>query len=457
MKKPIFLLILSFAPVIILAQSSDSAVIKSIFNEALTDNTAYKNLEYLCTEIGGRLCGSPQAAAAVAWSGEVMKKMNTDSVYLQKVMVHHWYRGEKETAEIVSSVNGSKDVRVCALGESIGTPESGIRAGVVEVKSLDELKSLGEKQVKGKIVFFNRAMNPAFVNTGNAYGDAAWQRTTGAVEAAKLGAVGAVIRSLTLAEDTSTHTGIMHYDSAVTKIPAVAVSTLDANTLSDWLKTDPELKFHFRTSCKFFPETESYNVTGEIRGSDFPDEVIVVGGHLDSWDNGEGAHDDGVGCVQSIEVLRLFLKLNIKPRHTIRAVMFMDEESAQRGGKAYAALVKEKNEKHIAAIESDAGGFTPKGFSVDAPADTVAQIQKWKDLLLPYGIYNIDKGGSGVDIHYLKNSGIACIGLLVDTHRYFNYHHSDIDLFTAVNKHEMQLGSAAMASLVYLLDKYGLK
>jgi ASC-1-like (ASCH) protein len=457
MKRLIFFVIVIFSVTILNAQNSDSVLIKSIFSEALSSNTAYKNLEYLCTKIGGRICGTPQAAAAVDWAAFVLKQMKLDTVYLQKVKVRHWERGEKETASISSKIMGFKDVNICALGESIGTPAEGITAEVIEVKSFDQLKKLGKKQLAGKIVFYNREMDPKLYNTFDAYEGAVDQRFIGATEAEKYGAIGVIIRSLTLSNDYIPHTGNMRYDTTGKNIPAAAISTKDADILDEWLKDDYELLFHFKMNCKFYPEVESYNVIGEIKGSENPNEIIVVGGHLDSWETGQGAHDDGAGTVQSIEVLRLFKELGIQPKHTIRAVLFMDEESAQRGGKKYAAVVKEKKEKHIAAIESDEGGFTPVGFSFDASADTIAKISKWKNLFMPYGLYDFEKGYSGVDVHYLKSSGVMGIGLMTGSQRYFDYHHSAADTFDKVNKREMQLGSAAIASLVYLLDKYGIK
>ncbi len=457
MKKLLFFTILSMNIAFAGAQQSDSAVIKSFYNSALSSDTAYNNLEYLCTKIGGRLCGSPQAAAAVEWSKQLLKIMKLDTVYTQSVMVHHWVRGEKETASVASKVHGSMDVHICALGESIGTPADGLTAEIVEVNSLEQLKKLGKKQITGKIVFFNKVMNPTFVNTFEAYGDAYWTRGHGAVEAARYGAVGVVIRSLTLSNDYSVHTGIMRYDTAVTKIPAVAISTKDADMLSEWLKDDYELLFHFKTSCKMYPETESFNVIGEIKGSVHPDEIITIGGHLDAWELGQGAQDDGVGCMHTIEVMRLFKELKIVPQHTIRLVLFMDEECAQRGARKYAAVVKEKKEKQIAAIESDEGGFVPTGFTMDASADTVAMINKWKNLFLPYNIFNFSKGYSGVDVGFLRGQGIPLFGLETDSQRYFISHHGDTDTFDRVNKRELQLGCATIASLVYLIDKDGIK
>jgi len=457
MKKIIICLALVFTLFSATAQEPDSTVIANFFSEALADKTAYGNLEYLCTKIGGRICGSPQAAAAVEWAKQLLQQMDLDTVYLQPVMVHHWVRGEKESASVASKVFGAKELNVCALGESVGTPTNGITAEVIEVKNLDQLKKLGKKQLTGKIVFFNQEMKPTFVNSFEAYGDAFWQRVHGASEAAKYGAVGVLVRSLTLIEDYATHTGIMHYDTTVAKIPAVAISTKDADMLSEWLKDDYELLFHLKTSCKFLPEVESYNVIAEIKGSVNPNEIITIGGHIDSWDNGQGAHDDGIGVAQTIEVMRLFREFKIEPKHTIRLVVFMDEECAQRGGKKYASVVKAKNEKQIAAIESDEGGFAPTGFTIDSSIDTVAMISKWKNLFLPYGVYNFIKGGSGVDIYYLKGLGFPRIGLMTESQRYFDYQHSESDTFDKVNKREMQLGSASIASLVYLLDIYGIK
>jgi carboxypeptidase Q len=455
MKNILIVLVLSLTVMSSYSQDSDSILIKNIYNNALSDDEAYDNLEYLCTKIGGRLCGSPQAAAALEWAKLLMQSMDLDTVYYQKLYVHHWERGEKETASMASKVFGSKEVNICALGESIATPEEGISAEVIEIGNMDQLKKLGKKGLTGKIVFYNKAMPDTCYNTFEAYGDAVGQRFHGAAEAAKYGAVGVIVRSLSLEGEDYPHTGIMRYDTLVTKIPAVAISTNDAAVLSTWLKTDYELIFHYKTNCKFFPETESYNLVGEIKGSEKPDEIITIGGHIDSWDLGQGAHDDGIGCVQTLQVAGIFRELKILPKHTMRFVMFMDEECAQRGGKKYAALAKDNKEKHIVAIESDEGGFTPYGFTIQSSADTVNMIAKWKDLLLPYGIYDFKSGWSGVDISYMEGMGFPLIGLMTDSQRYFNFQHSEADTFDMVNKRELQLGSASMASLIYLIDKYG--
>jgi len=219
-------------------------------------------------------------------------------------------------------------------------------------------------------------------------------------------------------QDDNPHTGVMGYKDSLNKIPACAISTNGANWLSSYLKTDKDLKFYLKMNCQTLPDEKSYNVVGEIWGSVNKDEYIVVGGHLDSWDTGKGAHDDGAGVVQSIEVLRIFKALGIKPKRTIRAVAFMNEENGGRGGKKYAELAKLKNEKHIAAIESDAGGFTPRGFSSDVTPVVKAKLKSWRPLFEPYGVYNFDRDGSGSDIGPLNDMGVPCMELMPDSQRY---------------------------------------
>ncbi|MGV3504377.1 MAG: M20/M25/M40 family metallo-hydrolase [Adhaeribacter sp.] len=435
---------------------SDSVMVRRIFTQALTNGKSYENLRYLCTQIGPRLSGSAGAEKAVSWSKQVMEGMGLDRVILQQVQVPHWERGEQEQAHFKSS-SGRQPVAVCALGGSVGTGKKGLTAQVVEVQDFEELQRLGREKVQGRIVFFNRPMNPAFILANEAYGAAVNQRSSGAVEAAKLGAVAAVVRSMNLAQDDFPHTGAMHYQDGVPQVPAVAISTKGADQLSGALKQDPDLKFSLKMNPRTFPDALSHNVVGEIKGNEFPEEIILVGGHLDSWDLAQGAHDDGAGCVQAIEVLRILKELNYKPRRTIRAVMFMNEENGLRGGLKYAELAKQNRETHLAAIESDAGGFTPRGFSLDAPAEKIRQIQRWQQVLAPYGLQELVPGGGGADINPLRNGKTALIGLRPDSQRYFVHHHAANDTFDQVNRRELELGGAAMAALVYLLDQYGLE
>ena len=449
-----FLLLVSLTA---FSQTSDEAMIKQIFDQALSKGKSYEMLYDLSVNVGPRLSGSPGAAAGVVWSRNAMKQLGFDSVWLQPVMVPHWVRGEKEIGRIISKRAGTVTVNVCALGGSIGTGSSGISANVIEVKSFDELKSLGAKGVQGKIVFFNRPMDPTKINTFGGYGGAVDQRANGASEAAKLGAIAVLVRSMGSNLEDYPHTGGMRYAPDVAKIPALAISTRHAELLSQHLKDEKDLTFYMENHSETLEDAPSFNVIGEIKGTEFPNEFIVVGGHLDSWDLAQGAHDDGAGCVQSIEVLRLFKQMGYKPKHTIRAVMFMNEENGLRGGMKYAEEAERKKEKHIAAIESDRGGFVPRGFTVPTEAKAKERVRSWKPLLEPYGLSDFSQEGGGADIGPLAPQGVALIGFLPDSQRYFNYHHTAEDTIDKVDKRELELGSASMAALVYLIDKYGLK
>lgn len=433
---------------------TDSIVIKKIFNTALSNGQSYQWLDFLSNDIGGRLSGSEEAQQAVEWGENLMKELNFDKVWLQPVMVPHWVRGEKEEAYF--TVNNTKyNVPICALGGSIPTPQNGISGEVVEVQSLEEAQLLGNK-LKDKIVFFNRPFNDTLIHTFKAYGGCVDQRVNGAKISGKFGVKGVIVRSMTHSIDDNPHTGTMSYGDLLNeeKVPAAAISTKAANELSKQLKEHPNLQFYFKQSCETLPDAPSFNVIGELTGSEFPEKYITVGGHLDSWDLGDGAHDDGAGIVQSIEVLRLFQLNNIKPKHTLRVVLFMNEENGLRGGKKYAEEAKNNNEIHVAALESDSGGFTPRGFTFDANSENFDLFMSWKPLFAPYGLHDIEKGGSGADIGPLKSETISLFGYRPDSQRYFDYHHTSIDTFDKVNKRELELGSAAMASLVYLLDTY---
>jgi hypothetical protein len=445
------------------AQSStnkDAFFIKGIYDATLTKGKSYEWLRYLSTNIGGRLSGSPQAMAAVEFTKQMLDTLGIDSVWLQPCMVPHWVRGEKEQVRIVgSSIVGSLDLKAAALGNSVGTGELGFTAEVVEVKSLDELDALGEKKLTGKIVFFNRPMDNTQLNTFAAYGGAADQRVFGPIRAAKFGAVGAIVRSLTTGLDDYPHTGSTQYNPEEKNIPAVAISTNDAELLGKLLKQE-KINIFIRTTCQNLSPKLSYNVIGEIKGSEKPNDIILVGGHLDSWDLGQGAHDDGAGCVQAMEVLHIFKRLNYQPKRTIRCVLFMNEENGQKGATAYRDSSEAHREFHLAAIESDAGGFTPRGFSCDGEASIFEQrfkqVIEWLPLLEPYGL-SLKKGGSGADVSYLKPQKGLLIGFQPDSQRYFDYHHTAVDRIEAVNKRELELGAAAITSLVYLIDQYGLR
>jgi len=438
------------------AQNKDSVMLKKIFSEALSNGKAYTWLYDLTTKVGGRLSGSPQAAQAVEWSKKAMIEAGADSVWLQECTVPHWVRGEKESGIIIQSNGKKQNVPICALGMSIATPKEGITAAIIEVHDFDELKKLGEANVKGKIVFYNHPFDQKFVNTFEAYGEAGKYRYAGPSEAARYGAIASITRSMSSSDNDYPHTGAMGYNDSLPKIPCAAISTNAANLLSRILKADPKTKFFLKQSCQNLDSVKSYNVVGAIKGSEYPDEIVVVGGHLDSWETGKGAHDDGAGVVQSIEVLRLFKALGIRPKRTIRAVAFMNEENGGMGGKKYGELAMTNHEKHIAGLESDAGGFTPKGFGLGMPEEKKLVVKKWAPLFLPYNIYDFDHEGDGADISPLRKQNVPLIGLHVDSQRYFEVHHAWTDNMDNVNRRELLLGAGALASLIYLIQEYGL-
>jgi carboxypeptidase Q len=450
----------SFSQMLAQRDTQDSLMLATFYNSVLTEGECYSNLRVLCKDIGHRLAGSESAAKAIRWGKEVVQSYNPDTVFLMDVEVPHWSRGNNEFASYTMLVGAEKmevKVDITALGGSVGT-EGILSAKVVEVKSFDELKALGEANVKGKIVFFNKAMDAALINTGAAYGGAYPIRGDGPSEAAKLGAIGCIIRSLTLADDKYPHTGATKYQDDVPRIPAGALSSVASRQLSADLKKNPDLIFAMNLSCIAYERTTQHNVIAEIRGSDFPDEYITIGGHLDSWDIGEGAHDDGAGIVQSMEVLRALISSGYKPRHTIRIVLFINEEFGNDGGETYAKVCREQGLIHVAALESDAGGFTPMGFNAELNDHQFEVYSKWKPLLESFGLYVLRRGGSGVDIRPLKkdDNRIALFGLNVDGQRYFDYHHSNNDRFENVNERELKLGAAAMTTLVYLIDQSGI-
>jgi len=439
------------------AQSDDAKQIRAIYDRALTDGRAYDWLDHLSNQIGGRLSGSVQAQQAIDYTKDQLDSLGLDKVWLQPVMVPKWVRGIPEFAFIETRPGHTTNVPICALGGSVATPDGGIKANIVEVNGIGDLEKLGKEKIKGKIVFYNRPMDPRLISTFASYSGCVDQRYSGAAEAGKYGAVGVIVRSMTLRLDDYPHTGSMSYgDTPVPeRVPAAAISTKGAELLSTTLRLNPDIKFYFKQNCKQFDDVESYNVIGEITGTTYPNEVMVVGGHLDSWDLGDGSHDDGAGCVQSMDVLRLLKETGYRPKRTLRVVLFMNEENGLRGGTKYAQVARDKNEKHVFALESDSGGFTPRGFSFNCSDENLERIQSWKSLFEPYLIHMFVKGYSGADIRPLMDQDLVLAGLRPDSQRYFDHHHAENDTFEHVNKRELELGAATMASLVYLIDKYG--
>ena len=434
-----------------------SDVITTFYGDALEFKESYELLRGLSKDVGQRLSGSEGAKKAVLWSKEVMENYGFDTVYLQEVMVPHWERGELEEAYFYNGKN-KINLSILGAGGTVSTPKEGITAEVVEVSSLDEVDELGRENVEGKIVFYNKAFNQRYINQGASYGQTGFQRRSGAVKAAEHGALASVFRSLSSSTyEDFPHTGGMSYREGLDSIPHGGLGVLSSEKLSQALKENPRLKLTVKLSGKWFPDALSHNVVGELRGSKSPEKIITVGGHLDSWDVGEGAHDDGAGCVHSIGALRLFQKQNIKPNNTIRAVMFMNEENGLRGGQKYADVAVMDNEQHIAAIESDASGYVPRGFGFSGSDEQHKKIQDWLKYFDKNTISYFSKGGGGADIGPLhRQTGTPMFGLSIDGQKYFEMHHTAKDVFELVNARELELGTASMASLVYLIDKYGL-
>ncbi len=434
----------------------DSLMLRNIYNEALERGQAYEDLRSLCKDIGARLSGSVSAEMAVQWGYHRLKKYNFDTVYFQEVMVPHWERGTKENAYYQTKNGEITKVNILALGGSV--PTGGIMTGEIAMfKNRDALLKANKKDVEGKIVFISQPMDQKMITTFSAYGACYPIRGYGAIDAAKLGAKAVIIRSLSLSEHDHPHTGTMQYEEGLRRIPAAALSTNDATALEKKINDSKEnLTFYFEMDCKVLPDKKSHNVIAELKGSVHPNNIITIGGHLDSWDIGEGAHDDGAGIVHSMEALRILKELNYKPKNTLRVVFFMNEENGNMGGITYAKKVKATGENHILAIESDRGGFSPRGFSVDGNQKHLDLIRSFEELFKPYLVHHFEFGYGGVDIGPLKNEfeGIGLIGFVPDSQRYFDFHHNANDVFENVNKRELELGAGSLSALLYLLDKH---
>ncbi|MBC7828029.1 MAG: M20/M25/M40 family metallo-hydrolase [Chitinophagaceae bacterium] len=455
MRCKIFTIVLSFVYLYGWGQQEDSIMIRKIADDILTNGKAYENLRVLCKTVGGRVAGSPQMYKAESWGQKALQNAGADKVILQECNVPRWNRGGKDEAHTIND-SKKRSLDILALGNSVGTGSKGITAPVIMINSFDELDRR-QDEIKGKIVFYNYRFNPLFVKTFNSYADAVKYRGQGPSRAAKYGAVAALVRSMTHATDNNPHTGATLYNDSFPKIPAAAVGLKDADILVDIIAKDKNAALFLKTNANILKDTIGHNVIGELMGSEFPDQIITVGGHLDSWDPAEGAHDDGAGCVHAIEILRVFKAIGYKPKRTIRIVLFANEENGLRGGTKYAEEAKAKNENHLFALESDAGGFTPRGFGFTLAIERLQAIRQWLPLFIPYGVYEFNAGGGGADIGPLNKAfGTPLAGLQPDSQRYFDLHHARNDVFEAVNKRELELGAINMAALIYMVDKYGL-
>jgi hypothetical protein len=448
------LLTLSIASLLVCAAApqTDPALERAhkLAEKGMHELHAYAYLDQLVNGVGPRSAGSKGADKAVSWGLAKMKEIGLANVHEIPCMVHTWERGAAEKLTLKS--NGkSTPLSCCALGNSIATAPNGLTAEVIEVRSDEELAALGVK-AKGKIIFFNRPMNPALSNTFDAYGGAVGQRVNGAAAAARLGAVGVLVRSMTMAHDNVPHTGSMNYEKGVTQIPAAAVSLVAADRLSKTIKDNPQAMVTLKMHCRTLPDRPSASVAGEIPGTEAGRDIVVLGAHLDSWDITPGAHDDGAGVVQCLEAARLIKSLGWKPKRTMRFIFFMNEENGGEGAKAVFESMKGAGETVYAALESDSGGFAPRAFGASLDAEGVEALGPYMPALKLFGIERIDaKGRGGADIGPLAALGAKLFGLVPESQAYFDVHHSRKDTLASVNPRELQMGAHAMTMLSVLL------
>ncbi|MFN0060859.1 MAG: M28 family peptidase [Planctomycetota bacterium] len=430
--------------------------IESIYRTGLATYETHARLSELCRVAPHRLAGSAGATRAIEWAQAAMVAGGLDNVRLEPCAVTHWERGEAaelRVAEPDAAAPGGatpERFRVLALGGSIATPAAGITAELVVVSSFEELRTLRER-AHGKIVLFNKPMDRTIYDPFHAYGEAAKYRGSGAVEASKAGAVAALVRSATTKLDDFPHTGATGYLDDVPMIPTAAVSTLAAERLATLAAAGKPVVLFFRQGGTRHPLANSFNVVGELRGRERPDEVVLVGGHLDCWDVGHGAHDDGAGSCHALSALCLLKKLGLRPRRTLRVVLFMNEENGLGGGRAYARDHAAELDKHVFAIESDRGGFAPRGFTTDCNPEARAVLASLAALLAGYGTQGLFKGGGGADISPMQESGVILAGFYPDPQRYFDGHHTEADTIDKVNERELELGTCAIASLIYMV------
>ncbi len=424
---------------------------KKLIEFGRKENNAYLKLQELCDDIGHRLSGSKELDKAIAWAQKSMKADGHENVRAEKVMVRKWVRG-KESCELLEP--RPLKFEMLGLGGSVATPKEGIVAEVVVVDSKEELDKLSDEEVEGKIVCFNAAMPPYSRATGSGYGRVVQYRSNGAVWAAERGAVAALVRSVTAYSLNSPHTGAMRYKADVKKVPAAAISVEAATMLARLQKRGKKTKVKLYMEAKDEGMVPSANVLAEIVGSEKPEEIVVIGGHIDSWDVGQGAQDDGAGCVAAMEALTLIRKLKLKPKRTIRVVLWTNEENGIAGATAY--LARHQNETHVAGIESDSGGFAPEGLSVEMKDEkkqelAVEQLRDILQLLRPINATNVRAGFSGVDVGQLKVLGTACLGLQVDGRRYFNTHHTWADTVDKVDRKELGDCAITVAVAAFIL------
>jgi carboxypeptidase Q len=440
-----------------LAQSTD-ATAKRIIDYTLANSRAYETLSYLSDNIGPRLSGSKNADLAVKWTTRQLRSYGLE-VRNEAVMVPHWVRGA-ERARLVS--HNDQRISITALGGSVATPAAGLTADVIEVTSYEQLAQLGRAKIAGKIVFYNKAMDMALVESGQAfeaYSQAVVFRGKGASRAAEYGAIASIVRSVASASLRTPHTGGMTYDPAFARIPAGAISTEDADLVHRLLAKGERVRMHLTLTPRTLPDAASANVIAEIRGSERPHEIVLIGGHLDSWDLGTGAIDNGSGVSMVMETMRVLRELGIQPRRTIRAVLFMNEENGLRGGKKYFENVARREElsRHVAVIESDAGAAPPVGFITTLEGAALSRFEPRARVLNAIAPMKFTSSKhTGADTSPMTDAGVPGFGLVPDPRHYFDYHHSAADTLDKVDPRALAQDTAALAALAYILAQDGL-
>ena len=425
---------------------------EKIIQATLAGNDAYEKLTELCDDIGHRPSGSPGLEQAIDWAIAKLQSDGQENVHREKVMVPHWVRGRESLTMVQPR---AARMPMLGLGGSVGTPPEGITAPVVVVVNEEELESLGDG-ARGKIVLFNNPMPPYDDEKGSGYGRTVRFRSKGARLAAEKGAVACLVRSVTHRSHRTPHTGAMRYGDAKVKIPAAAITGEDADMLARFQKRGIEPVVTLKMEAKTHPDAPSANVIGELRGSTWPEEIVVIGGHIDAWDAGQGAHDDGAGCVIAMETINVLRKLNLIPKRTIRVVLWTNEENGLRGAKQYAIDHADELSLHVAAIESDSGAFPPVGVSVDCADEkrmhrAETQLRDLMSLLGPLGATRVKTGFSGADVSPMKDAGVVLMGHNVDGRDYFDYHHSPADTLDKIVPADLSKNVAAMATYAYIL------
>ncbi|MEQ9091374.1 MAG: M28 family metallopeptidase [Balneola sp.] len=411
-----------------------------LIKSALANNLGFERLAHLTDYYGPRLSGSEVLEQGIDWVVQEMEKDGFDRVWTQPVTVPHWVRG-KESITLDAPIQ--KELPMASLGGSVGTPEEGITAEVMLVKSFEDLEKRGS-EAKGKIVLFNVPFTT--------YGQTVQYRVNGASAAAKHGAVASALASVASYSMQTPHTGTMSYEDGVRKIPHAAITVEDANLIERFIKRGETVSLTLKMEAENLPDAQSRNVIAEIKGSEFPEEIIVMGGHIDAWDNGHGAMDDGGGCVAAWEALRLIKETGIRPKRTIRVVLWTNEENGLRGANEYLRWVKEDEkslDNHILAMESDAGVFDPIGFGFSGSDDAYKILSSIGELLKPADSGEVRKGGGGADIGPLMRNGVPGMGLNVDGSKYFWFHHTAVDTIDKLNIDDFNECVATMAVFAY--------